>query len=275
MDEPPRFRLEPEARYPIVEALIPELGARKNDPLDRLEYLLRNCGYLVERSGDRVVLSDNAHRLDFLDLAPWLPFGPEALETFPWVREFARWGSNGPSRPWPERFVQRVHGFKLPVRSLDGLVAYLVKALGAVGVITTDSCDGHCQRRVLVGVDRGCSSAWTVMLMRHVETKLRLAQSWTVCDGYLAACRGKESDWVRFYLEVLDVADLLYQERIRLREIRSEIVKQLNERVEEFAFPDILLHMDLLLHRSRAGSLLGLEELSPLGLRAPVSFGTR
>jgi hypothetical protein len=260
----------------MIEALVAELGARKDNPLDRLEYLLRNCGYLVEQSGDRVVLSDNAHRLDFQDLSPWLPFGPEALETFPWVRTFTRWGTGGESfRSWPKGFGQRVHGYKLPVRCLDGLVAYLVKALGAVGVTTTYSCDGHGKGRVLVGLDCGCSSAWTVMLMRYVESKLRLAQRWALSDGYLAVYRGKEIDWVQLYLEVLDIADLLYQERVCLREIRGEIVKQLDERVEQFAYANTLLHMDMLLRGSRVGSLLGLEESSPLGLRVAVSLGTR
>jgi hypothetical protein len=276
MDERQRIRAELEARFSMVEALIAELEARKDDPLDRLENLLRHCGYLVERRGERVVLSDNAHRLDFLDLCPWLPFGPEALKAFPWVRTFMRWGGgNGPFRPWPEGFVQRVHGFKLPVRFLDGLVAYLVKALGAVGVITTYSCDGHGLRGVRVGLDDGCSSAWTVMLMRHVQTKLTLAQRWTVGNGSLAASPKQEINWVRFYLEVLDVADLLYQERVRLREIRSGIVKQLDERAESFNYHNILLHMDMLLRVSRAGPSLGMGESSPLGLRALVSFGTR
>jgi hypothetical protein len=110
--------------------------------------------------------------------------------------------------------------------------------------------------------------------MRYVETKLKLAQRWALVDGFLAVRRGTNLDLVQFYLEVLDVADLLYQQRVRLREIRSEIVKQLDERVEEFAYANILLHMDLLLRGSRAGSLLGLEELSPLGLCVSVSFGT-
>ena len=82
---------------------------------------------------------------------------------------------------------RQFHGYKLPVTCLDGLVAYLVKALGAVGVVTTYSCDGHGRGAVLVGLDHGCNGAWTVMLMRHVETELRLAQRWTVDDGSLTA----------------------------------------------------------------------------------------
>jgi hypothetical protein len=137
-----RVRAEREAHDSMVGALVAELGARKDDPLDRLEYLLWCCGYLVERRGDRVVLSNNAHPGDFEDLSSWLPFGPDALESFPWVGKFSRCGSDGCACRKP-RFLQRVHGYKVPAGCLDGLVAYLVKALSAVGIITDDSCDGH------------------------------------------------------------------------------------------------------------------------------------
>jgi hypothetical protein len=215
--------------------------------LDRVEYLLRNCGYLAERKGDCVVLSDNAHWLDFRDLAPWLPFRADALETFPWVREFSRRGSES-CKLGPERFLERVHGYKFPARGLDGLVAYLVKALSAVGVITNYSCAGHVGFLV-IGIERGCSSAWSTILIRDVEAKLRLRERWQVENGMLYVPRGDHVDWVEYFLEVLDVADLLYQERIRLREIRREIALQMDARAEQFAFESILLNMDLLLQQ--------------------------
>jgi hypothetical protein len=46
----------------VIEAVIAELGSRRDHPLDRLVYPLQNCGYLAERDEERVVLSDNAHR---------------------------------------------------------------------------------------------------------------------------------------------------------------------------------------------------------------------
>jgi hypothetical protein len=239
----------------IFEALIAQLAARRDDPLDRLEYLLRNCGYLAERRADRVVLSDNAHPGDFQYLAPWLPFGPDALATFPWVRELSRRATEscGIGRR-QDRFLQRAHGSKVAVRCLDGLVAYLVKALSAVGVITHWSCAGHVGF-LGVGLDRGCSSAWTALLIREVETRVRLFSRWEVKDEMLIVHPGWERiahpgegvDWVRYFLEVLDVADLLYQDRVRWRATRRKLAEQLDEGVERCAYPSILLNMDLLL----------------------------
>ena len=98
-------------------------------------------------------------------------------------------------------------------------------------------------------MERGCSSAWSTILIRHVETKLRLRERWQVENGMLYVPHGELVDWVEYFLEVLDVADLLYQERIRLREIRREIALQMDAQAEQFAFESILLNMDLLLQQ--------------------------
>ena len=66
-------------------------------------------------------------------------------------------------------------------------------------------------------------------------------------DGLLSVRRGADADGVRYFLEVLDVADVLYRSRIRLRKIRSRIVEQMDERAERFAYDCLLLNMDLLL----------------------------
>jgi hypothetical protein len=92
------------------------------------------------------------------------------------------------------------------------------------------------------------------MLMRYVCTKAKLARQWVVGDGHLDVVRCEGIDAVRYYLEILDVADRLYRDRVRLREIRSEVVKQLDEGVERFAYPSVLIQMDLLLRESPVDS---------------------
>jgi hypothetical protein len=249
-----------DGRYPVIEAVIAELCSRRDHPLDRIVYLLRNCGYLAERDEERVVLSDYAHRYDFRDLAAWLPFGPEALETFPWVREFSRCGLEGGGFALgPERFLRRVHGYKTPASSLDGLVAYLVKTLSAAGVITNWSCAGHVGF-LGVGLEMGCSSAWAAILIRSIGTRLRLDQTWKVEDILLSVRGPMGGDWVRYYLEVLEVADLLYRERVRLREIRGKIVGQLDVRAEEWDYESIISRMESLLEDSPPPVDLGMPE---------------
>ena len=261
-----------DGRYPVIEAVIAELGSRWDHPLDRLVFLLRSCGYLAERSGERVVLSDNAHRYDFHDLAEWLPFGPEALETFPWVREFSRRGLEGSGfEPGRERFLKRVHGYKTPASFLDGLVAYLVKALSAAGVLTNWSCAGHVGF-LGVGLEMGCSSAWTAILIRSIGAGLRLDQTWKVENALLSVRGPVGGDWVRYYLEVLEVADSLYRERVRLREIRGKIVGQMDERAEEWAYERILSRMESLLGDSPFPADLGMPQ-SRSHRQQPSSLG--
>ena len=182
------------------------------------------------------------------------------METFPWVRQFSRCGHEGGGVALgPERFLKRVHGYKTPASCLDGLVAYLVKALSAAGVITNWSCAGHVGF-LGVGLETGCSSAWAAILIRSIGTRLRLDQTWKVEDILLSVRGPMGGDWVRYYLEVLEVADLLYRERVRLREIRGKIVGQLDVRAEEWDYESIISRMESLLEDSPPPVDLGMPE---------------
>ena len=104
-------------------------------------------------------------------------------------------------------------------------MAYLVKALSAVGIITNYSCAGHVGF-LRIGLELGCSSAWTAILIRHVETKLRLTERREVENGMLFVPCKDNVDWVQYFLEVLDVADLLYQERICLARSAGRLLRR-------------------------------------------------
>jgi hypothetical protein len=92
--------------------------------------------------------------------------------------------------------------------------------------------------------------------MQYVEPRLKLSQAWIVRESHIVVRRREETAWVDYFLEVLDVADLLYQRRFLLREIRSDMIKKLDEQVERFSYSSVLLHMDLLLRDSPEGPLL-------------------
>jgi hypothetical protein len=84
------------------------------------------------------------------------------------------------------------------------------------------------------------------MLVRHVRQQMSLANHCKVEDGLLSVGCPVERNWLQFYLEVLDAADLLYRQRVHLREIRGKIVEQIDERAEEWAYEDILSKMESL-----------------------------
>jgi hypothetical protein len=231
-------------RHVAVESVITHISARHENPLQRLECLLRMGGLLVERRPEGIVFSDNSHRHDARDLeselaqagvtgrTPYTPLGPELLVTIPWVKWYSRKRSGGYAYYSPDSFFERTHGFKLPTFSLDGMVAYLVKAYSSVGILTDSSCDGHGEGIMHVTVTEGPNKAWaTVLLQSYVKPRLSLANKWTP-DGSSIYCQ--EIDRLdKFYLEVLDVADVLYLNRMQLRRIRQWIIRELNGRLDD------------------------------------------
>src|SRR6516162_6906845 len=175
--------------HEAIESVIAHISARHEKPLQRLECLLRMGGLLVERRAEGIVLSDNSHRHDARDLeselawdgvtgrTPSAPLGPELLVTIPWVRWFSRKRYGGFAYYSPSGFFERTHGFKVPTFSLDGMVAYLVKAYGSVGILTDYSCDGHGSGDISVGLSdaEGPNKAWaTVLLQSYVRPRLSL-----------------------------------------------------------------------------------------------------
>ena len=243
-----------------VESMIERVSKADADPLDRLVRLLRCCGYLAERRPEGVVIGDNAHPADRDDFAALSPMGPEALRSIPWASVLSRRASGGPGVSRRDRFLQRRHGYKYPARELDGMVAYLVKALSAVGVLTrSHSCDGHGMGHLRVGIDRGCSRAWAAVLIRFfVASRLELGQVWSTEGGTLEISarsppdgwNGTTAQWLtaldRLYAEVLEVADLLYTNRVALRDCRQRVIVALEPEVESRSDESILLNIDLL-----------------------------
>jgi hypothetical protein len=202
-------------------------------------------GFLVERHLEGIVLSNNSHRHDAgcLESAlayhgvtgrtPYTPLDPELLAIIPWVKWFGRHGDYWTKDQGPRSFFERMHGFKVPTYCLDGMVAYLVKAYSAVGILTNWSCDGHGSGYVrIISLAGGPNAAWaTVLLQSYVKPRLSLANEWTP-DGSSIACQ--EIDRLdKFYLEILDVADALYLNRIQLRRIRQWIITELNGRLDD------------------------------------------
>lgn len=232
-----------------VEGVIERASEAVADPLDRLVRLLRCCGFLAERRPEGVVIGDNASPADREVLAAYSPMGPEALAIIPWASLLSRRSSGSEYYGRSDRFLRRRHGYKYPALALDGMAAYLVKALSAVGVLTSYSCDGHGSGDVCIAGDSGCNGAWATVLFRgFVATRIALTARWEVGEGRIMG--RSTGDLGLFYSEVLDVADLLYRHRVSLRDCRRRVIEELDPEIESNRYESILLNIDLI---SRSG----------------------
>jgi len=110
-------------------------------------------------------------------------------------------------------------------------VAYLVKALSAIGVQTFNSCDGHgTKKMIIVETPEKYSAAFIYALItEYLMRKMTLMHCWSVSfatdgTGRLTVKSNVPQDTIaQLYFEIYRAANEIYEERIMLRDVRRQI----------------------------------------------------
>lgn len=219
--------------------------------------LLSARGFLLELDNNKLIVSDNSHKLDseylcqILDrfLVGYLnnsqiivkkkPPNIFYLELFTHDDQ-SRYKTFDPFRyigyTFWSAFKRRKHGPKIPVNRLDSFIACLVKAISSINVSTFSSCDGHGHHRPYIIFYSRYEALWFLAIFREiVAPNIRLNYDWsfykklydTFSVAYLVSITSKEgyNDILLFY-EINMVADFLYKNRIYLRRLKKAMRSQ-------------------------------------------------
>ena len=125
-------------------------------------------------------------------------------------------------RTW-KRFLHESFDPKVPLNILEPFVARYVKAISACGVATVMSCDGnhHTERnlqRIFVEFRSQPNSIWHEIICKRLLVK-RFKLKWLCDRDTLKIPFYKENKW-RKYLEFNRAGEFLYNNRIKIRQIR-------------------------------------------------------
>ena len=197
--------------------------------------ILKARGFLLEDEG--LILSDNSHRDDVTYLREllkeenlgkirvnkiYINRGANVEKIFykdNLISEVAT--SNGES--W-KMFVHDSFAPKVPVRFLEPFVARYVKAINACGARTCGSCDGNHRTRgnsQRLYVDCVYPSDILHEIIRKRLLAERFNLNWNCSHGYSEIIFDKTNKW-ETYIEVNRAAEFLYNNRIKIRQIRRE-----------------------------------------------------
>lgn len=201
--------------------------------------ILKARGFLLEDTG--LVLSDNSDRDDASYLNKLLTadnlgkvegdkifINPSAnVEKIFYSKLIGGCESCPPiGRTW-KRFLHESFDPKVPVFLLEPFVARYVKAISACGVETYGSCDGNHhdehQReryisRILVEIAGEPNSIWHEIICKRLLVK-RFKLKWLFGRDSLKIPFDKKDKW-RKYLEFNRAGEFLYNNRIKIRQIR-------------------------------------------------------
>ena len=200
--------------------------------------ILKARGFLLKETG--LVLSDNSHKDDAAYLNELLT--EENLGEVKDRKIFVATGANVEkifysnnvsrcegsvlcySEDW-KKFIRNSYAPKVPLKFLEPFVGRYVKAINACGVATCMSCDGnhHAQgnsQRILINFEGEPNILWHKIIRQRLLVK-NFGLRWLCCDDSVKIPFKKTDKW-KTYAEFNRAGEFLYDNRIKIRQIRRE-----------------------------------------------------
>ena len=121
---------------------------------------------------------------------------------------------------------------KIRVYDLEPFIARLVKSISSAGISTWSSCEGHWGEPAFIVFDGKYHRLWfQAIFNKFIRKKLNLVCEWEWL-GWDERCSigSQNGDLLELYLELQDVARLIYDYRIILRESKKQVCSLLTDK---------------------------------------------
>ncbi len=149
-----------------------------------------------------------------------------------------------------KQFKEVEHLPKIRVYDLEPFIARLVKAVSAIGISSWSSCEGHWGEPAFINFDRKYHRVWfQTILNKFISKKLHLVCKW---DWWENRCtiNSPSKDLLELYLEIQEVARLIYSYRDYLKMIKKECCARLTDKHERMNKGDLLCAFECLFEDS-------------------------
>ncbi len=121
------------------------------------------------------------------------------------------------------QFKEIEHLPKVRVYDLEPFIARLAKAISSIGISTWSSCEGHWGKPAYIIFDRKYHRVWfQTILNKFIKEKLNLVCDWHWQENRCTVSNPDE-DQLELYLELQDVARLIYDDRFILRNMKKQL----------------------------------------------------
>ncbi len=129
---------------------------------------------------------------------------------------------------------------KIRVYDLEPFIARLVKSASSIGISTWSSCEGHWGEAAYINFDRKYHRVWwQTIFNKFIRKKLNLTCRWEWWENR-CSINSPSGDILELYLEIQDVARLIYDYRIPLRNIKKHACSFLTNKHKNMNKKDLL-----------------------------------
>jgi hypothetical protein len=125
------------------------------------------------------------------------------------------------------QFKEVVHLPRIRVYDLEPLIARFAKAISSIGISTWSSCEGHWDTPAYIIFDRKYHRVWfQTLLNKFIKKKLNIVCNWRWLDNR-CTISSPGNDIMEMYLEIQEVARLIYNYRDSLVNIKQHVTSLL------------------------------------------------
>ncbi len=129
---------------------------------------------------------------------------------------------------------------KIRVYDLEPFIARLVKSVSSIGISTWSSCEGHWGEPAYINFDRKYHRVWyQTIFNKFIRKKLHLICRWD-WRGNRCSISSPRKDLLELYLEIQDVARLIYDHRVFLRNMKKYACSLLTNKHKSMNKKDLL-----------------------------------
>lgn len=150
-------------------------------------------------------------------------------------------------RDWYGKFSQFTEVVYLPeirVYDLEPFIARFAKAISSIGISTWSSCEGHWGTPAYVIFDRKYHRIWfQTLLNKFINKKLNLVCNWKWLDNR-CTISSPGNDIMEMYLELQEVARLLYNHRDSLVNIKRYVISLLTNEHKKMNKKNMLISFE-------------------------------
>lgn len=208
------------ALFEGVEYFFDAIKAKCSNDKEYAAEILKARGFLLEDEG--LILSNNSHRDDATYLEELLK--ETNLENIFYKNNRIGYETRTYPQSW-RRFMSNKHAPKVSLRILEPFVARYVKAISACGVATSKSCDGNHYpperfQTVIVDFSGKANALWHEIICKRLLAG-NFDLKWEL-NGCRAEIKFNKMNKWQTYTELNRAAEFLYNNRIKIRQIRRE-----------------------------------------------------
>jgi len=131
-----------------------------------------------------------------------------------------------------DQFKNVEHLPKIRVYDLEPFIARLVKSVSSLGISTWSSCEGHWGEPAYIKFDGKYPRIWCQAIFnKFITKKLNLVCRWEWCRwDERCSISSPNGDLLELYLEIQEVARLIYDHRISLRTMKKQVCSLLTDK---------------------------------------------